>query len=74
MKKALYLALAAAIAAGTAPTPAAADDAKGGMKSERVIKPSHVKKSKQDRPAAKDTASQTDYYTRAREIQMKISM
>jgi hypothetical protein len=75
MKKALYLAvLMAAIVAGVAPTPAAADDAKGDIKGDRVIKPSHVKKTKQDRPAAKDTASQTDYYIRAREIQMKISM
>ncbi|HEY1309595.1 MAG TPA: hypothetical protein VGF02_01500 [Pseudolabrys sp.] len=71
MKKTLHLAiLAAAIAAGVALTPAAADDAK----SDRVIKPSHMKKSKQNRPAVKDTANQTDYYIRAREIQMKISM
>ncbi|HZL40622.1 MAG TPA: hypothetical protein VFC45_10145 [Pseudolabrys sp.] len=71
MKKALFsAALAAAIAAGAITTTAVADDAK----SDRVVKSSHVKKSKQDRPAVKDTASQTDYYIRARETQMKISM
>jgi uncharacterized membrane protein len=71
MKKALFSAvLAAAIAAGAAMAPAVADDAK----SDRVIKSSHVKKSKQDRPAVKDTASEADYYIRAQDIQMKISM
>lgn len=67
MKKALFsAALAAAIAAGAITA--------GDAKSDRVIKSSHVKKSKQGRPAVKDTASQTDYYIRARETQMKISM
>jgi len=71
MKKALFsLVLAAMIAAGAITAPAVAGDAK----SDRVIKSSHVKKSKQDRTAVKDTASQTDYYIRARETQMKISM
>lgn len=50
-------------AVGTVMTPAFA----GGAKSDRVIiKSSHVQKSKRVRPAVKDTASLTDYYTRAR--------
>jgi uncharacterized membrane protein len=71
MKKALFPAvLAAAIAASPTVNTAAAGDVKSG----RVVESTHMKKSKQDRPAVKDTESQTDYYIRARELQMKISM
>ncbi len=71
MKKALYSAiLAATIAAAAITAPAVAGD----TKSYRVIRSSHLTKSKQDRSSVKDTTSQTDYYIRARETQMKISM
>jgi hypothetical protein len=70
MKKALFsVVLAAAIAVGTAITPALA----AGPAKEKV-RTSHLKKIKKDGPAVKNNKVQDDYYTSARETLMKISM
>jgi len=70
MKTVLYSTfLAAAIVTGVALTPALASEAKN----ERAVKTSHIKKIKRNAPAAKITPAD-DLYTKARELQMKISM
>jgi len=61
--------LAAAIVTGVALTPALASEAK----SEHAVKTSHIKKIKRNAPAAKSPPAD-DLYTKARELQMKISM
>jgi hypothetical protein len=70
MKKALYSAiLIAAIAAGAALTPAAAEGT-----SKDKVKSYHLKRVKNDPAEVKNNAIKDDYYTSAREMQMKISM
>ncbi len=70
MKKALYTTLlAAAIAVGAATAPVLAGDAR----SERAMT-SHIKKIRQNASATKRTPAESDLYTTARELQMKISM
>jgi hypothetical protein len=70
MKTVLYsTVLAAAILTGVTLAPALASEAKN----ERAMKTSHIKKIKQNAPAAKSTPAD-ELYTRRRELQMKISM
>ena len=70
MKKALFsVVLAAAIAVGTAITPALAAGT-----AQETVKTSHLKKVKKDGPAVTNNKVQDDYYTSARETLMKISM
>ena len=70
MKTVLYsTVLAAAIVTGVTLAPALASEAKN----EHAVKTSHIKKIKRNAPAAK-SAPVDDLYTKARELQMKISM
>ncbi|MGH6683874.1 MAG: hypothetical protein ACRECA_08140 [Pseudolabrys sp.] len=71
MKKVAYsVVLVVTIAAGVAMAPAFAGEARN----DPVMKSSDFKKSRQIRPTVKRTTTEADYYTRAREMQMKISM
>ncbi len=82
MKKPLFSAVMAVVfAAGAAMAPACADgtsagqsDKAGRIEHKTKIKPVHVKKRRPDAPAVINHAVQEDYYTKARELQMKISM
>ena len=84
MKKELFLAVLAAIAAGSAMPPACADDMSkdramkpdnvGKMDHKATINSSHLNKHKQNAPAVKNNMIKEDDYTAARERQMKTSM